>query len=87
MEHGPYIVDSEGQVTTNPYSFNKVANMLYIEQPAGVGFSYADREVDLNTGDAQAAVDNYFVILEFLKRFPERQSNDFIISSESYGGT
>jgi len=63
-----------------------VANILYVEQPAGVGFSYSETKDDYNTGDNKTAVDNYALIVEFLKRFPERQSNDFYIASESYGG-
>lgn len=70
----------------NPYSWNKVANVLYVEQPAGVGFSYSDDESDYVTGDAQAAADNYVLIKQFFERFPERKSNQFYISSESYGG-
>lgn len=85
-EHGPYYISHRGTLTPNPYSWNKIANMLYIEQPAGVGFSYSETASDYTTGDKQAAIDNYQLILEFLVRFPERQGNRFFISSESYGG-
>jgi carboxypeptidase C (cathepsin A) len=85
-EHGPFFIDGEGILTPNEYSWNKIANMLYIEQPAGVGFSYTDTKEDKITGDAQAASDNYNLILQFLKKFPERKSNPFYIASESYGG-
>lgn len=86
MEQGPYFVGKDGKLNENPFSWNKQANMLYIEQPAGVGFSYCDTEADKVTGDEQAAADNFQLIRQFLSRFPERQSNDFFISSESYGG-
>jgi hypothetical protein len=43
-------------------------------------------KADFTTGDAKAASDNYVLIREFLKRFPNVQGNDFYIASESYGG-
>jgi carboxypeptidase C (cathepsin A) len=57
-----------------------------VEQPAGVGFSFADTDEDLLTDDATSAADNYELVLQFLKRFPERRSNPFYVASESYGG-
>ena len=85
-EHGPFFISHNGTIGQNPFSWNKIASMLYIEQPAGVGFSYSDTKSDYKTGDARAAKDNYEVIRQFLKRYPERQPNEFYISSEYYGG-
>lgn len=85
-EMGPFLFQKNGTVEPNPYSWNKLANMFFFEQPAGVGFSYSDNEDDYKTGDKQAALDQYDAILAFFERFPERKSNDFYITSESYGG-
>eukprot|EP00968_Pinguiococcus_pyrenoidosus_P023749 scaffold3978_cov291-Pinguiococcus_pyrenoidosus.AAC.11 len=60
--------------------------MLYVEQPAGVGFSVADDDAAYNTNDKTAAEDNYLLIQAFLERFPDFRANDFYITSESYGG-
>lgn len=86
VEHGPFFITKTGKLFDNPYSWNKHANMLYVESPAGVGYSYSDYHDDYITGDAETALDNYILIRQFLDRFPERQSNEFYIASESYGG-
>ena len=85
-EMGPYYFQEDGTVKSNPYAWNNIANMLYVEQPAGVGFSYSLNEDDYTTGDAQAASDAYDLVVAFFEKFPERKPNEFYITSESYGG-
>jgi carboxypeptidase C (cathepsin A) len=40
QEHGPWVIEDEAtEVTRNPYPWNANASVLYLESPAGVGFS------------------------------------------------
>jgi len=53
QENGPNTVDPEHTPThqENEYSWNKNANMLYIESPAGVGYSIW-KDANLTTNDS-----------------------------------
>lgn len=70
----------------NEFSWNKVANVLYLETPAGVGFSYSLNTSDYNTNNEKTAMDNYIFLQKWFQIFPEFQGNDFWISGESYAG-
>jgi len=49
QEHGPFVIDDgEYSINKNPEPWNKRANVLYIESPAGVGFSWAATPQDMN---------------------------------------
>jgi hypothetical protein len=46
QENGPcQFYNGASNPSLNPYSFNNFANMLYIDQPAGTGFSYGTDSV------------------------------------------
>ena len=87
-EHGPMQLDEEGNFKMNEYTWIKSANMIYLESPGDVGFSYIDSklETDLYTDDNTTAADNLNALLDFFKKFPSMKNKDFYISGESYGG-
>uniref|UniRef100_A0AAY4DZF7 Carboxypeptidase n=1 Tax=Denticeps clupeoides TaxID=299321 RepID=A0AAY4DZF7_9TELE len=85
-ENGPFHVNDDGATLyENPFSWNKVANVLYLESPAGVGFSYSDDQ-KYETDDDLVAEDNYLALQSFFTKFPNFTKNDFYIFGESYGG-
>lgn len=85
-EHGPFLVNDDGKtLRNNPFSWNKVANVLYLEAPAGVGFSYSTDGI-YETNDDKTADDNHAALRYFFSVYPEFASNDFFITGESYGG-
>ena len=52
QENGPLAIDDgEDYIKTNPYPWNNRMNMLWIESPAGVGYSSAGTAQDLQTND------------------------------------
>lgn len=61
--------------------------MLYIEAPAGVGFSTCKGIKECNSfSDEESAADNLAAVLAFFAKFPEFGTNDLYISGESYAG-
>lgn len=85
-ELGPFRPDVNGtSLHMNPYSWNMVANMIFIEQPAGVGFSTVPADYK-DYGDAQAAKDNAAFVTGWFKLFPQYATAPFYLTSESYGG-
>lgn len=70
----------------NPYSWNLETNVLYIEQPAGVGYSYCSGTRDCTFTDDTNGQDNLEVILGWFEKYPEFKPNELYISGESYGG-
>ncbi|KAL3651843.1 hypothetical protein CASFOL_004845 [Castilleja foliolosa] len=87
-ELGPFRVHSDGKTLyKNKFAWNHAANVLFLESPAGVGFSYSNTTQDFVIGgDRQTAIDNYVFLLNWLKRFPEYKHRDFYLSGESYAG-
>jgi len=86
QEQGPFRPEKDLSLKRNKYSWNRIANMVFIEQPVGVGFSYSLDKKDYHINDKEAAFDNLRITLEFLKRFPQYSKSPLYLSGESYGG-
>ncbi|XP_069845977.1 lysosomal protective protein [Dipodomys merriami] len=85
-EHGPFLIQPDGvTLQYNPYSWNLIANVLYIESPAGVGFSYSDDKV-FSTNDTEVAQSNFEALKDFFRLFPEYKDNKLFLTGESYAG-
>ncbi|KAA8544412.1 hypothetical protein F0562_022424 [Nyssa sinensis] len=88
VEQGPFRVNSDGKTLfRNNYAWNTVANVIFLESPTGVGFSYSNSSSDYDhTGDKSTANDAYIFLVNWLERFPQYKSRDFYITGESYAG-
>ncbi|KAK6019217.1 serine carboxypeptidase, partial [Ostertagia ostertagi] len=64
-EMGPYVANFDGRsLRSNPYSWNKMASVVYIESPAGVGYSYST-DGNITTNDDQTSLENYVAVKQF----------------------
>ncbi|KAF8510886.1 serine carboxypeptidase [Hysterangium stoloniferum] len=85
MELGPCRIESENSTVYNPYAWNSKANIIFIDQPVGVGFSYADYGETIETTE-DAAQDVAAFMRLFFDQFTEFQGRPFHLAGESYGG-
>ena len=85
--NGPLVFEN-GKFVKNDYTWNKLAHMVYIESPAGAGFSLLNstNKEDLKTNDFTSAEQNFISILNFYNKFPELKSKKLYLSGESYAG-
>jgi serine carboxypeptidase-like clade 2 len=82
-------VNRDGKtLSRNKHAWNNLANVIFLESPAGVGFSYASNDTNNNdnVGDRRTAEDTFVFLLNWLERFPEYKGRDFYIAGESYSG-
>ncbi|KAI0036240.1 serine carboxypeptidase [Vararia minispora EC-137] len=86
QELGPCRItnDSSG-VVLNPTSYTEFANVIFIDQPVGVGFSYGTLAVGTSQEAAQD-VWEFFQIWFKDSRFSKFANREFGIWTESYGG-
>lgn len=87
LELGPIEYnEDDGTLRSNPNAWNKKVNLLFLESPSGVGFTYRPGQTDLSTDDTETAQVNFNALKSFFVKFPHLTSNDFFITGESYAG-
>ncbi|KAA8529995.1 hypothetical protein F0562_034401 [Nyssa sinensis] len=85
-ENGPFKPSGEVLIR-NEYSWNREANMLYLETPIGVGFSYStDSSSYAAVNDKITARDNLAFLHKWFIKFPQYRNRSLFITGESYAG-
>jgi len=97
-EAGYFLVSDSG-VTVNPYAWNRLSHMLYLEAPAGSflspdsqrsGFSYClvkgVRQATCTWNDTSQAQAYAHTLRAFFAAYPELDSAPLFLAGESYGG-
>ncbi|CAN3371952.1 hypothetical protein DIURU_002536 [Diutina rugosa] len=85
LECGPFRIDDSQSVTHNNGSWHRLMDMVYVDQPAGTGFSdvdgqsYAQNHFDIGTVFIQ-------FMLRYFELFPEARDHSIYFGGESYAG-
>ena len=75
MEIGPYRLKDQDNLEYNPGSWNEFANLLFVDNPVGTGYSYADTNSYVSELDEMA--DQFIEFLEkWYKLFPQFERDD-----------
>jgi len=84
-ENGPCTVGDNLTTINNPYSWTSNANVIWLDQPIGVGFSYGEPTDYDHTEDDVAH--NIFAFLQlWLEKHPKFKNHPFFVTGESYAG-
>ncbi|XP_019101295.1 PREDICTED: serine carboxypeptidase-like 9 isoform X4 [Camelina sativa] len=90
-EIGPVALKSEvynGSVPSmfsTTYSWTKVANIIFLDQPVGAGFSYSRTSLD-KTSDTNEVKMIHEFLQKWLSKHPQFISNPFYATGDSYAG-
>jgi hypothetical protein len=80
MEIGPYRVRSGGKLDRINGSWDEFANLLFVDNPVGTGFSYTD--TDSYVSELEDMANQFIVFLEkWFKIFPEFAHDDVSIQT------
>lgn len=85
LESGPFRIDKSQNVVMNNGSWHKSSDVIYVDQPAGTGFSYTEQGKYVHELYDMAF---YFIkfMEEYYKIYPEELDNDIYLAGESYAG-
>ncbi|KAH6879908.1 Alpha/Beta hydrolase protein [Thelonectria olida] len=88
-ENGPCLADDKNGTQSNQYSWTEYFNVVYLDNPVGVGFSYVD-DLDDPESYPSTTVESSCDVVTWLKLFyevfPHLSTVDLHLSGESYAG-
>ncbi|KAL1511300.1 hypothetical protein AB1Y20_006105 [Prymnesium parvum] len=89
QEHGPLLIGADAALIPNPFAWTSVANLLVIDAPAGVGFSYCAASLvgePCSADDHSTAAVTAAALDHFFSMFPELHASKLFMAGESYAG-
>lgn len=82
FENGPCKVNADGTATIpNPYSWNAKANVMWVDQPPGTGFSKGAWD-----HDEDGVAEDMYQFLQALFQAMPQYNKKFFVTGESYAG-
>lgn len=82
MEIGPYRVKDSEHLIYNEGSWDEFANLLFVDNPVGTGFSYVDTDSFLH--ELPEMADQFVTFLEkWFAIFPEYEHDDVSMATRS----
>ncbi|KAJ3809239.1 alpha/beta-hydrolase [Lentinula lateritia] len=85
-ENGPLQVTGNYSIVENEFSWNKLADAFWVDQPVGTGFSTSDAAGYVD-GEDQLGQDFVGFLTNLVKVFPSLATRPFYLTGESYAGT
>lgn len=86
MEAGPVVTEKFGNnFKLNKYAWNKDANIIFLESPAGVGYSI-NKDEPYHFDDLTVANENLNAFINFFEDFPQYKENIVYLAGASYSG-
>ncbi|KDO32674.1 hypothetical protein SPRG_02374 [Saprolegnia parasitica CBS 223.65] len=85
-ENGPCTIDANLNTVNNPHSWTSHANVIWLDQPTGVGFSYTTSDKDDDHNQVDVGRNIYAFLQAFLAKHPKYAKSPFFITGESYAG-
>ncbi|WZZ42344.1 hypothetical protein YC2023_038603 [Brassica napus] len=92
LENGPLAFNTESDsgnipsLVSTTYSWSKVANIIYLDQPVGTGFSYSRNPLANIPSDTRSAKLVPEFVHKWLAKHPEYFYNPFYVTGNSYAG-
>jgi serine carboxypeptidase-like clade 1 len=70
----------------HPYSWTKVASILFVDSPVGAGFSFSRDPKGYDVGDVSASLQLVKFLSNWFGGHPEYLTNPFYVGRDSYAG-
>ncbi len=78
--------DQKYRLQKNPYSWNEVADVLFVEQPLRTGFAIAAQGSEIIRTEKQIGEDFRRFLISLVAIFPEYKDVPIYLTGESYAG-